>query len=71
VIPHAAVAQSTNDIDWTHLELRAFGRDSSATGLVALPGGPAHELRVVGTRLEADPLPGRVIWRVSRVPVSR
>lgn len=70
-IPHAAVAQSTAQIDWKRLELRVFAaRDGEATGLVALPGEPAHEVRVRGDRVETDPLAGRVQWRVTRSRAS-
>jgi alpha-D-xyloside xylohydrolase len=66
-IPHAAVAQHTGAIDWRNLELRVFG-DGAATGVVALPGGGAAQpVRVeAGGRVAADPLAGRVRWRVTR-----
>ncbi len=68
VIPHIALAQSTADMDWSELELRVFGDESEATGLVALPGGEVHELRLVerggAYELVEDPLGGEVTWRV-------
>ncbi|HYD53541.1 MAG TPA: hypothetical protein VEA99_12975, partial [Gemmatimonadaceae bacterium] len=71
VIPHAEVAQSTAQIDWRRLELRVYATgEGAATGRVALPDAPAHAVRVVGSRLESDPLAGRVTWRVTRVPVE-
>ena len=69
-VPHARVAQHTGLIDWRDLELRAFG-DGPAAGLVALPDGAAQTVRVTGTRVDADPLAGRVTWRVTRVGGTR
>ncbi|HVF42477.1 MAG TPA: TIM-barrel domain-containing protein, partial [Pyrinomonadaceae bacterium] len=69
VIPHVAPAQSTNDIDWKNVELRVFGTDgATASGLFALPDGPAQPLNVTGSALQNDPLRGRVNWRVTRPP---
>jgi alpha-D-xyloside xylohydrolase len=67
VIPRAGVAQSTDAIDWRHIELRTFSSDGAvATGSMALPGGEVHALRVRGGRLEADPFAGTVAWRITR-----
>jgi alpha-D-xyloside xylohydrolase len=67
------VAQSTNDIDWRNVELRVFSTDDApAGGLFALPDGDVRTLNLKGTAgayaLEADPLRGRVNWRVTRCP---
>jgi alpha-D-xyloside xylohydrolase len=73
VIPHVKTAQSTNDIDWGEVELRAFTTDNAqSSGLFSLPAGDLVELKVdssqqVGT-LKADPLGGRVKWRITRAP---
>ena len=76
VIPHAAVAQSTSQIDWSHLELRVFADAArEARGLVCLPsdnvlrpvrltGGPG------GFTLAADPSDGKVTWSVQRAAAS-
>lgn len=68
-IPHAAVAQSTADIDWHEIEMRVFGAGSSASGLFALPGGEVHEIRIDGTgnarSIDNDSLDGRVDWRIT------
>ena len=67
ILPHVAVAQSTSAIDWQHVELRVFSTDGQAsTGQFALPNGDVQTLRVEGGRLVADPLAGRVQWRVTR-----
>jgi alpha-D-xyloside xylohydrolase len=67
VLPHVAVAQSTSSIDWRHVELRVFSSDGKpATGRFAMPAGDVQTLRVEGGRLSADPLAGRVVWRLSR-----
>jgi alpha-D-xyloside xylohydrolase len=70
VLPHIALAQSTQAMDWSRLELVVFARQArEATGLVCLPGDErVHEV-VLGQRdgafaLERDPLPGRVSWSI-------
>jgi alpha-D-xyloside xylohydrolase len=71
VLPRAAVAQSTSLVDWKHIELREFTSDGApATGSVALPNESAHQLRVTGGRLDADPLGGRAAWRITRAPIG-
>lgn len=47
IVPHAKVAQSTKDIDWNLLELRAFG-DPGIEPLVelALPDGSLHTVQL-------------------------
>lgn len=37
IIPHAALAQSTNKIDWSKIELRVYGNKATANGLFCLP----------------------------------
>lgn len=37
VIPHAALAQSTDKIDWKNLTLKVFGNASEAHGVICLP----------------------------------
>jgi len=74
-IPHVAVAQSTADIDWGHVELRVFSADGGpASGQVALPGGELQTLWLEPSggsyRLAADPLGGAVAWTVRRVPAD-
>lgn len=72
-VPHVRVAQSTNDIDWRNVELRVFSTDDApADGLFALPDGEVRTLSLRGSAgayaLQADPLRGRVNWRVTRFP---
>lgn len=38
-IPHVGLAQSTDRIDWSRVELRVYGAGSSAEGLFCLPEG--------------------------------
>jgi hypothetical protein len=46
-MPHVAVAQSTKDIDWDHLELRVYSTTGEpAAGYVAPPGGSLRELAI-------------------------
>jgi alpha-D-xyloside xylohydrolase len=68
-IPQVAVAQSTADIDWKHVELRVFSSSHSpATALFALPGKDLQMLRLTpessGYRLESNPLAGKVEWQI-------
>lgn len=37
VIPHAGLAQSTDKIDWSDIELKVYGNKEKATGLICLP----------------------------------
>lgn len=73
VVPHVGLAQSTDRIDWSQVELRVYGAGSTAGGLFCLPGdGELHPLRLEredeGFALQEDPLKGRVRWRVHAVP---
>jgi alpha-D-xyloside xylohydrolase len=69
-IPRVELAQSTDRIDWSELELAVFGaRAPSAEGLVCLPeDDELHPIRLKrdgdGYVLEGDPLQGRVAFRV-------
>jgi len=71
-IPRVELAQSTDRIDWSEVELAVFGGGApTAEGLVCLPGdGELHRLRLErdgeGFALEGDPLRGRVAFRVVR-----
>jgi alpha-D-xyloside xylohydrolase len=69
VIPHAQVAQSTAEMNWKEIELRAFSTDRAiASGLFALPGESLQTLRLEsssrGFTLKDDPLRGRVKWQI-------
>lgn len=71
VIPHMAVAQSTSQMNWNQIELRAFSIDTSAaTGLFALPEGNLETLRLAASQkgfvMKDDPLRGKVNWRITR-----
>jgi alpha-D-xyloside xylohydrolase len=37
VIPHAKLAQSTDKIDWSTIDLKVYGHQSFAKGLICLP----------------------------------
>ncbi len=71
VLPHAALAQSTTEVDWSKLELVTYAAKAKAVrGLVCLPSeGVLREVRLTprGTFLhDGDPLVGRVTWHVRR-----
>jgi alpha-D-xyloside xylohydrolase len=75
VIPHVGVAQSTDRIDWTDVELRVYAADGArASGLFTTPGGKLHTLRVEagarGYALKDDPSGGGVKWRIARRPLN-
>jgi alpha-D-xyloside xylohydrolase len=69
-IPHIRLAQSTEWMDWSEIELTVYATDSStAEGLFCLPeDGALHTLRLEregdGLVLSEDPLQGRVEWTV-------
>lgn len=55
VIPHTAVAQSTDKIDWQHLILNVYGSAPTAKGWVCLPSDNKQveiELTRKGTKYE-------------------
>lgn len=71
VIPHIRLAQCTDEMDWSEIELVVMGGEAAeASGLVALPGAesPAR-VRLVrgdqGFRIVEDPFAGRVQWKVT------
>lgn len=72
-IPHAALAQRTDRIDWGEIELVVFGDEAPAEGSVHLPGDDAvHTVRLEpgssGFALVEDPLRGRVRWKIRSSP---
>jgi alpha-D-xyloside xylohydrolase len=71
-LPHAALAQSTNDIDWNAIELRVFAREPApAVATIAKPGSELQTLRIVpddaGNYVVSDDTSGGETWTVSRV----
>lgn len=68
VIPHTEPAQHTGDLDWSRIELRAFGEIASGTTVpFALPDGPLHPVLVEADgSVRGDPLGGRVQWQPTR-----
>jgi alpha-D-xyloside xylohydrolase len=75
-IPHVKLAQSTDRMDWSRIELVVYGSEfPTAEGLLCLPeDGTLHHLRLEregdGFVLSEDPLEGRVEWNV-RTAVSQ
>ena len=70
VIPHIALAQSTAQMDWSKLELVVYATDAQkVNGLVCLPSDNVlHKISLVkkGDTFipEADPLAGKVAWKI-------
>lgn len=72
VIPHIAVAQSTEQMNWKDVELRVFSTDDApVSGLFSLPNGGLQTLELAssaqGYALRNDLLRGSVNWRITRV----
>jgi len=71
-IPHIKLAQSTDRMDWSEIELVVYGTGSSnAEGLFCLPkDGTLHNLHLEpegdGFVLSEDPLEGKVEWNVRK-----
>ena len=70
VIPHIEVAPSTNDLDWSRIELRLFSSDQGpVSGLFSLPEESTVKLnlRTRGGKfeLEEDPSQGRIDWTIT------
>jgi alpha-D-xyloside xylohydrolase len=70
ILPHIELAQSTEFMDWSKLELKVFSNSEDATGLVCLPEDQVlHklELKKVGSQfsLIKDPLEKRVKWKIN------
>ncbi|MGC9344086.1 MAG: glycoside hydrolase family 31 protein, partial [Bacteroidales bacterium] len=68
-LPHIELAQSTEFMDWSKLELKVFSNSESASGLVCLPEDQVlHkvELTKSGNKYEMkeNPLKSRVKWKV-------
>jgi alpha-D-xyloside xylohydrolase len=67
-LPHITLAQSTQDMDWSRLELVVFGGQAArAHALVSLPSDNVLHRLALARRgrdfvLESDPLAGRVRW---------
>lgn len=68
VLPHAGLAQSTGEIDWSQLELVVFSKSKNqARGKICLPSDKVlHELvlnkKEKTCSLVNDPLKGKVKW---------
>lgn len=71
VLPHAAVAQNTAEIDWKKIELRIFSTDRAAvSGVFALPDENLQTLELNPVKnsyvLKNDALSGKVKWQIDR-----
>jgi len=73
VIPQIKLAQSTMQLDWSHLELVGFVKgQGTIKGLVCLPAdNQLHELTLTRQgklfKVANDPLAGKVTWSVRSV----
>jgi alpha-D-xyloside xylohydrolase len=70
VLPHIQLAQSTQQMDWSKLDLVVYAKNSpTAKGLVCLPtDNVLHELVLnksgSGFKLASDPFAGKVTWNL-------
>lgn len=69
VLPHANLAQSTKDIDWSNLQLVVYSTENNAKGLVCLPSDNVlHEITISGGvgkySITADPYKGKIKWTI-------
>src|SRR5215216_6269959 len=72
-IPHVGLAQCTDQLDWSEIELRVFGTTDTAGGYFCHPeDGELHDLRLAreagGFALTEDPTDGRVNWKARATP---
>lgn len=70
LIPHIALAQTTAKLDWSKIQLAAYGDASTASGLIHLPGSgkamPLHANQSAdGTwKLDQDPSQGKTSFDI-------
>lgn len=66
LIPHIKLAQSTSRMDWSEIELISYSaKAQTAEGLVCLPSDNVlRKVSVNGITLNADPLNGKVRWKI-------
>ena len=76
-LPHVNLAQCTQDIDWSQIELRVFAPHTDvAETMISLPDdGVLQELRLSRDDgefvIEDDPLEGRVDWTITGGGIGR
>ena len=70
IIPHIKLAQTTDDMDWSELELKVYSDGSNAAkGKICLPSdNQLHPISVTktgdGFKLTEDPFEGKVNWLI-------
>ena len=72
-IPHVGLAQCTDQLDWSEIEIRVFGTRDTAGGYFCHPDdGELRDLHLAreagGFTLVEDPTGGRVNWKVRPAP---
>lgn len=70
VIPHIALAQSTNKLDWSNIELKVYSSGNNANGWVCLPSDNiGREISVYKNKgkfkLKNNPLDGKSIFTIN------
>lgn len=72
ILPHVKLAQTTKEIDWKNVELKAYTTSGKASGLLYLPGDEKiSKLEVIKAgndlKLQADPYAGKVKFSIKKV----
>lgn len=71
VLPHAKLAQSTQDIDWENIDLRVFSSGNQAKGKIYLPGDETYQEVILNGsdekfRVTTNPFTGRINFTVKK-----
>jgi alpha-D-xyloside xylohydrolase len=74
-LPHIGLAQNTDQMDWSEIELRVYSTDGeSATTRFALPEGELQSLTLEmddgSYSLRNDPLSDEVSWEITRADLA-
>ena len=69
VLPHVGVAQSTGDIDWSHITLAIYGGGATASVQLFLPGQEQVKEVVLTKKgrkyvVNTDPFGGKIQWEI-------
>jgi len=69
VLPHIKLAQCTDDMDWSHIELKVYAADATkATGLLCFPANNQlnpFTVSVKSHKVNANDLEGKVKFKVT------
>lgn len=71
IIPHIKLAQSTNDMDWSALDLKVYATGAKADGYIYIPGAEKFEVLTAvkkdkGFELVSPPLKGKTTFSIKQ-----